>query len=235
MNHTLFMKINYLALALVCAASCGSPADKEQSSATETASVQKHAAASDDRPEETAAPQQDKKSTSEPLPPQERTIKFTPPVIVDRELPDPPVIDDSWDDGNTKTAEIDDWGFKPPKESKEVRLLENPKEPVIHAYVDEPAEFPGGVAAMRKFIDDNLVYPHVAKEMGIEGKCQLQFIVSAKGNISNVKVMRGVADCPECDREAVRLVKSMPQWKPGKLKQEPVNSTFNLPIAFKLD
>jgi protein TonB len=104
--------------------------------------------------------------------------------------------------------------------------------PEILKYVDEPAEFPGGMADLKKFIEDNLVYPETAKANEIKGRCYLQFIVSKEGNISNVKVVRGVADCPECDKEAVRVVKLMPKWIPGKVNGEPVHSTFNLPVRF---
>ena len=107
-------------------------------------------------------------------------------------------------------------------------------EPVIYDVVDEPASFPGGPAALKKYIEDNLNYPQVAKDAGLQGKCYLQFIVSMNGNVSNVKIKRGVTDCPECDAEAIRLVKGMPKWIPAKLNGRNVNSTFSLPIFFKL-
>ncbi|MFN5983450.1 MAG: energy transducer TonB [Fluviicola sp.] len=63
----------------------------------------------------------------------------------------------------------------------------------------------------------------------------MKFIVSENGFISNVKVIRGVEDCPECDREAIRVVKSMPNFIPGKVNGKAVHSTFTLPVPFKLD
>jgi TonB family protein len=105
---------------------------------------------------------------------------------------------------------------------------------VVHSYVEELPEFPGGMTALKAFIDANLKIPEVALDQRIEGKCYLQFVVSAQGNISNVKVVRGVPDCDECDKEAIRMVKAMPKWKPGKIEGKPVNSTFNLPVSFKL-
>lgn len=104
---------------------------------------------------------------------------------------------------------------------------------VIYDIVDEPAEFPGGMGALKEYIKANLKYPETARANGIEGKCYLQFIVKADGYISNVKVKKGVTDCPECDQEAIRLVKNMPQWKPGKTKGENANSNFTLPVTFK--
>ncbi len=112
--------------------------------------------------------------------------------------------------------------------------VEAPKEDKVYQFVDEPAEYPGGIEAMNAFIEANLKIPEVAIRDKIEGKCYLQFVVSAKGNISNVKVVRGVPDCDECDKEAIRMVKSMPKWKSGKIEGKPVNSTFNLPVSFKL-
>jgi periplasmic protein TonB len=100
--------------------------------------------------------------------------------------------------------------------------------------VDEPAEFPGGVAAMRKYLADNMVYPQSAIEDGVEGKCYLKFIVSATGAVSSVSILRGVPGCPECDLEAARVARSMPDWKPGKHGGKPVASYFYLPVVFKL-
>lgn len=116
-----------------------------------------------------------------------------------------------------------------------------PKEPVenqeqiIYDLVDEPASFLGGRVALIKYIADNLKYPTVAEDAGLEGKCYLQFVVSMNGYISNVKIKRGVPDCPECDIEAVRMVKAMPKWIPGKVSGKAVNSTFILPVTFKLN
>lgn len=106
---------------------------------------------------------------------------------------------------------------------------------IVYDLVDEPAEFPGGMYACKNFILTNLVYPSKAKEKGIEGKCYLKFIITESGEVSNVKVIKGVQDCPECDQEAIRLIKSMPKWEPGKINGKPVNSTFTLPVQFKLD
>ncbi|MDF3028449.1 MAG: TonB family protein [Fluviicola sp.] len=109
----------------------------------------------------------------------------------------------------------------------------NPEPPQIYDIVDQPAEYPGGMAAMNKFIAENLKYPETAKEKGIQGKCYLQFIVSETGQVSNIKVKKGVVDCKECDLEAVRVVKAMPKWKPGQKDGKNVNMTYTLPVSFK--
>jgi TonB family protein len=105
---------------------------------------------------------------------------------------------------------------------------------VVYSYADQHAEFPGGIEVLKAYVDTNLNIPEIAIQNGIQGKCYLQFIVSAKGNISNVKVIRGIPNCPECDQEAIRVVKAMPIWVPGKINGKPVNSRFYLPVSFKL-
>lgn len=113
-------------------------------------------------------------------------------------------------------------------------MIEAVQEPEIYEVVDEPATFPGGYEALKKYLSNNIVYPPNAKEAGISGKVFLKFIISKEGQISNVKIMRGIPDCPECDREALRVVKGMPNWIPGKNRGKAVNSAFNLPVQFKL-
>jgi len=103
----------------------------------------------------------------------------------------------------------------------------------VFAIVEEQAEFPGGIAAMQKYIARTIQYPSVAREAGIGGKCFLKFVVNHEGKIGNVEVLKGVPNCKECDEEAVRVVKMMPEWTPGKVSGKPVNVYYNLPISFK--
>ncbi len=118
---------------------------------------------------------------------------------------------------------------------KPVSYSESPsKEPVIYSVTDEIPEFIGGREAMNKYLSENLVYPESAKKKRIEGKVYLKFVVSETGNVSNVKVQKGIADCQECDAEAVRVVNNMPDWKPAKTNGKPVNSWYNLPVSFKI-
>ena len=117
-----------------------------------------------------------------------------------------------------------------------VRKVENaPQEDMIYDIVDEPADFPGGVVALKKYMAENLRYPQMAVENELQGKCYLQFIVTETGEITNIKVKKGVPNCPECDKDSIRLVKSMPKWIPGKKKGKAVDSTFTLPVTFRLN
>ena len=104
------------------------------------------------------------------------------------------------------------------------------KEP--ETFVDEEAEFPGGYPAMIAFIQKNLVIPKSSIENGVEVKCFLRFVVHLNGTISDVTVTKGVPDCPECDKAAIKVIKSMPNWKPGKLNGRSVSSYCSIPINF---
>ncbi|WP_430405766.1 energy transducer TonB [Fluviicola sp.] len=100
---------------------------------------------------------------------------------------------------------------------------------------EEPAEFPGGFVALNRFIADNMVYPQTAMELGISGKCYVKFDVDTIGVCSNFKVVKGVPDCPECDLEAVRLLKMMPKWKPGLLEGKPISMPYRVVVRFNLN
>ena len=171
------------------------------------------------------------------IPPMEKTIQFLPPVVTDDEVTTPPpiqtdlsetTVSTTTNDGDDPFAKVDPT---PPKPKEEPIKKE---EPVIYEIVDENAEPPGGMAALKRYLAENIQYPQTAVEMGLEGKCYLQFVVSENGYISNVKVKKGVQDCPECDKEAIRVLKGMPKWTPGKINGKAVNSTFSLPVSFKL-
>jgi TonB family protein len=98
--------------------------------------------------------------------------------------------------------------------------------------VESMPEFPGGLSAFMKYLQENIKYPDDAKDAGIQGRVYLNFIVEKNGSISNIKVIRGIG--AGCDEEAVRVVKNMPKWKPGMSKGQPVRVSFNLPIKFSL-
>ena len=99
----------------------------------------------------------------------------------------------------------------------------------------ESAEFKGGQNALDKYLEEHLVYPEKAKKDAIEGSVEVSFVVEVNGNISDVKVKNGVH--PLLDSEAVRVVREMPKWEPGKYvnSDKPVSCHFVLPIDFKLD
>lgn len=98
--------------------------------------------------------------------------------------------------------------------------------------LEEEPSFPGGEAALYKFMADHVKYPDLARTSGITGKVYIRFVVEKDGSVTNVKVMRDIGG--GCGSEAVRVVKMMPKWKPGKQRNRPVRTEFNLPISFNL-
>lgn len=106
-------------------------------------------------------------------------------------------------------------------------------EPVSIAMVEQKPEFPGGEAAMYKWLGDNIVYPSAASEEGVQGRVVVEFVVGKDGSITNVRVVR--PRHPALDKEALRVVKAMPKWVPGRNNGQPVKVTYTLPVTFKLE
>ena len=102
----------------------------------------------------------------------------------------------------------------------------------VYDLVDEMPSFPGGLEELHKWIDNNVQYPAVARENGIEGRVILKFIVEKDGSLSDSTVIHSVH--PMVDREALRLVGQMPKWNPGKRAGIPVRVRYCLPIKFKI-
>jgi TonB family C-terminal domain len=97
---------------------------------------------------------------------------------------------------------------------------------------EQMPQFPGGSTEMYKYIYDNLKYPVVDQEMGIQGKVTVRFVVTKTGDISGVELLKGIS--PTCDKEAMRVIKGMPKWIPGKQNGTPVAVYFTIPITYKL-
>lgn len=98
--------------------------------------------------------------------------------------------------------------------------------------VEEMPSFPGGSAALMSYLNGNTKYPVVAQENGVQGKVIISFVVERDGSISDVRVARSVD--PSLDREAQRVVKSMPRWKPGKQNGSAVRVKYTVPVVFRL-
>jgi protein TonB len=102
----------------------------------------------------------------------------------------------------------------------------------IFMIVEEMPEFPGGQAALQKYLASSVKYPVIAQENGIQGRVYIQFVINTKGEVTNATVLRGVD--PSLDREALRVVEAMPKWKPGKQRNRPVRVSYTVPINFVL-
>jgi protein TonB len=116
----------------------------------------------------------------------------------------------------------------------QVPAVPAPKEkgPEIFTFVEQKPEFPGGDNAMLEYIKKNIHYPQQAIDEGIEGRVIVKFVITDSGKVEDVKVQRGIGKL--CDEEAVRVIKSMPLWKPGRLHGKDVNTYYSMPVMFKL-
>jgi protein TonB len=178
--------------------------------------------------------QEDAPPPPPPPPPPEamvEKVKFTAPVVVEDTTIEVSManMDDLNKKGNVEAptedivVDVKDDGPK---------VIETPVQQEIFTVVEEQPGYPGGEEARIGFLQQNIKYPEEAKELGIQGKVFVTFVVEVDGAISDVRVLRGIGG--GCDEEAIRVVKSMPKWVPGKQRGVPVRVQFNLPIKFTL-
>lgn len=161
-----------------------------------------------------------------PPPPPPPPAPETPEIIqVVEEKVETRIEINTEDDASKRQMET----FVPPPPPKP-KVEEETEE--IFVVVEEQPEFPGGNAAMMKFLSDNIKYPVIAQENGIQGRVITNFVVEKDGSITDVQVVRGVD--PSLDKEAVRVIQSMPKWKPGKQRGSAVRVRFTLPVVFRL-
>ncbi|MFZ4401250.1 MAG: energy transducer TonB [Bacteroidales bacterium] len=116
--------------------------------------------------------------------------------------------------------------------NKQLIAQDNENKADVFTIVEKAPEFPGGDKARVKFLIKNLVYPKTARETGIEGTVFISFVVETDGSISHSKVIRGIGG--GCDEEAIRVIKLMPKWEPGKQSGKNVRVQFNMPFKFTL-
>lgn len=155
------------------------------------------------------------------LPPPPQIIETLEIVEDDKQIENEVKITDTEADQHTEIQKV------------EVQQEEEVDEVIGFYVIEKKPEFPGGgEAALMKWIVQNIQYPQIAKDMGIKGKVYVQFIIDKDGSVTNVEVIRGVD--PSLDKEALRVVKSMPKWKPGEQRGKPVKVSFQIPINFTL-
>ncbi|PLX05499.1 MAG: hypothetical protein C0598_14460 [Marinilabiliales bacterium] len=121
--------------------------------------------------------------------------------------------------------------YPPPPEKSNTENTDSDE--VVFTVVETMPEFPGGRSELYKYLGENIKYPESAKKDGVQGKVFVSYVVNTDGSITDAKILRGVSE--ELDAEALRVIKSMPNWKPGEQKGKKVRVAFNLPINFKLD
>ena len=110
---------------------------------------------------------------------------------------------------------------------------DEPEEEQIFQVVEQPAEFPGGMQAMYKWLSDNIQYPRISRDNNSQGRTILRFVVNSDGSIQGIEVIKSSGDM-YLDKEAVRVVSGMPKWKPGRQSGKAVRVYFTLPVVFRL-
>lgn len=102
----------------------------------------------------------------------------------------------------------------------------------VYKICDEEPTYPGGYISLMNFLSENIKYPEIAKANGMQGETLLSFIIEKDGTISNIEVLKSLSK--ECDEEAIRVLKLMPKWEPGKKKKKSIRFKMNMPISFLL-
>ena len=110
--------------------------------------------------------------------------------------------------------------------------IEEEEDNVVFQVVEKMPSFPGGDSQLFKFLNDNVKYPVIAQENGVQGRVICQFVVNRDGSIVDVEVVRSVD--ASLDKEAIRVIKSMPKWSPGQQRGKPVRVKFTVPVMFRL-
>ena len=107
------------------------------------------------------------------------------------------------------------------------------EEETVFQVVEQQPEFPGGMKAMMKYLQENIQYPRISRDNNSQGRAFIRFVVNADGSIQGVEVLKSSGDI-YLDKEAVRVVEGMPKWSPGKQAGKPVRVFFTLPVVFRL-
>lgn len=164
--------------------------------------------------------------------PEEKLEPPPPPTIKVAELLN--IVDDDDPDADVVVVGSEDTdapvviGYIP----LELETEKAPVEDEIFALVEKMPEFPGGNAALFQYLNKNIKYPVVPQEQGIQGKVIIQFVVDKNGTITDPVVVRSVD--PYLDKEALRVIKAMPKWKPGMQRNQAVRVKYTVPVTFRL-
>ena len=172
----------------------------------------------EDIPEE-IIPITEQKAKPPPPPPQK--------AIVIKVVEDDVEVEDELDIDMLADEETEVEEYIPPIEEEEEIV-----EAEIFTVVESMPEYPGGQVELFKYLSESIRYPAMAREIGVQGRVFINFVVEPDGSISNVKVLRGIGS--GCDEEAMRVVSEMPKWKPGKQRGRAVRVSYNLPVKFTL-
>ena len=177
--------------------------------------------------------------------PKVNTVKFLPPEVKkDEEVPEetpPPTVEEIKEavvanktvegDPNANEIIVAPEAIAAPSKGTVVEAAPEPEK--VFTVVEQQPEFPGGTSEMYKYLSKNIKYPGAASRANVSGKVFMSFVVNVDGSIQDVTVLKGLGF--GCDEEAMRVVKAMPKWKPGKQSGRAVRVKYNLPINFQLE
>jgi protein TonB len=169
-----------------------------------------------------------------PPPPVKTIIKFLPPKVTEKEVVEEekmPTIEEI-KHNETGSENVEGTGEVVFEEPVQEVVKDNGDANKIFNFVEQSAEFVGGMEALAKWLSRNLKYPPSARRMGLEGKVTVKFVIETDGSITGVDLLRGFDGA--CDKEAMRCVGAMPKWKPGKQGGRAVRQAYVLPVTFKL-
>jgi protein TonB len=178
--------------------------------------------------------------------PKVNTVKFLPPEVKpDQEVPEetpPPAQEELKEAVAAEKTQVGDPNAEEviaaPEASAaptrvEVAVEAAPKEEQVFTVVEQQPEFNGGMAALGQYLGKNLRYPAAAQRANVSGRVFVSFVVNTDGSIQDVSVLKGLGF--GTDEEAIRVIKAMPKWRPGKQSGRPVRVKYNLPINFTLE
>ncbi|MES2730743.1 MAG: TonB family protein [Bacteroidota bacterium] len=167
------------------------------------------------------------------IPPPKPITRFVPPEITQEEVPEEQEMPTIEEVKQTDTGPAEVEGEAVTFEAPTAAVVE-PDVPVesVYTIVEQMPEFPGGAAELMKYLSKKMKYPAIAQRMGVEGTVFVNFIVSKEGKIDEVNIVKGISK--ECDEEASRVIKAMPDWKPGKQNGRSVAVRYTLPVRFKM-
>lgn len=184
-----------------------------------------------------------------PPPPQAPQMKFVEMVVKkdeqvaddevhsQEELQEPKQISNQDKEGDNNASFVPKDPEVPagngPAVTEPAPIKEEPKEDEIFNIVEEKPSFPGGMEELYKYLGKNIRFPPFATESGISGKVQVSFVVEKDGSITDIKILKDIGG--GCGEEAIRVIKSMPKWIPGKQRGMPVRVRFSMPVLFKLN
>jgi periplasmic protein TonB len=178
--------------------------------------------------------------------PKVNTVKFLPPEVKpDQEVPEetpPPAVEELKEAVAAEKTQVGDPNAEEviaaPEATAapsrvEVAVEAAPKEEQVFTVVEQQPEFSGGMAALGQYLSKNLRYPAAAQRANVSGRVFVSFVVNTDGSIQDVSVLKGLGF--GTDEEAIRVIKAMPKWRPGKQSGRPVRVKYNLPINFTLE